>query len=70
MKGPFEDTAQLDPEPIRLAEAREIQRRYGVTAWFGYFTGHWWALVDRRRLVEAPTPHRLGAAIMSARRRS
>ncbi|WP_433463215.1 hypothetical protein [Spirillospora sp. CA-128828] len=70
MRGPLEDTAKVDPVPIRVAEARRIEARYGGVVWFGYFTGLWWALVDRRALVQAATPDRLGEAIMAARRRA
>ncbi|RKS79267.1 hypothetical protein BZB76_0719 [Actinomadura pelletieri DSM 43383] len=66
-----DDTARVDPIPVRVAEARRIQARYGATTvWFGYFTREWWALVDKARLVEGATPDRLGEAIMAARRRS
>ncbi|RKS76500.1 hypothetical protein BZB76_1856 [Actinomadura pelletieri DSM 43383] len=66
-----DDTARIDPVPIRVAEARRIQARYGArTVWFGYFTREWWALVDDARLVEGATPDRLGEAIMAARRRA
>ncbi|TYB44201.1 hypothetical protein [Actinomadura chibensis] len=64
-----DDTAVIDPVPIRVAEARRLQDRYGATTvWFGYFTQEWWALVDRERLVEGENPERLGAEIMAARR--
>ncbi|MEV3923269.1 hypothetical protein [Actinomadura coerulea] len=65
-----DDTAVIDPVPIRALEARRIEARYGATAvWFGYFTRHWWALVDLAWLVEGKTPDRLGEAIVAARRR-
>lgn len=63
-----EDTARIDVTPIQRAEVAELQARYGVTAWFGFHTREWWALVDGSRLVEAPTPARLGEAVMAARR--
>ena len=67
-RGPLDDTAVIDPVPIRVLEARRIQDRYGATVWFGYFTREWWALVDQARLVEADNPDRLGEEIMAARR--
>ncbi|TDD76213.1 hypothetical protein [Actinomadura rubrisoli] len=70
MRGPFEDTATIDVTSICEAEARELERRYGVVAWWGIFTCAWWALVDRTWLVEAPTPARLGEQILAARRRA
>ncbi|GAA2639237.1 hypothetical protein GCM10010411_94240 [Actinomadura fulvescens] len=40
----------------------ELRRRFpGVCAWFGEFTGRWWAITrDRDRLVEAGSPAALG----------
>ncbi|GAA4238888.1 hypothetical protein GCM10022254_56720 [Actinomadura meridiana] len=64
-----DDTARIDPVPIRVAEARRIEARYGGVVWFGYFTRGWWALVDEAYLVEGATPDRLGEAIMAVRRR-
>lgn len=64
-----DDTTALDPTPIRDAEIAELQARYGVTAWFGFHTRHWWAL-DEDRLVEGATPDRLVSAVMAARRRA
>lgn len=63
------DTARFDPVPIRRAEARRIEARYGAVVWFGYFTRRWWALVDRQYLVHGATPDMLGDAIMAARGR-
>ncbi len=41
----------LDPDQIR----RDLEAAFpGVRAWFGEYTGHWWALVNDR-LVEADT---------------
>ncbi|MFI0366659.1 hypothetical protein ACH35V_02200 [Actinomadura sp. 1N219] len=54
-------------EQIRAAAAAEMQRRFGVLAWFGGFTGLYWALVDKRQLVAATTPQALGEQIKSAR---
>ncbi|WP_433465686.1 hypothetical protein [Spirillospora sp. CA-128828] len=67
--GPLENTAVIDPEPIRAVEARRICDQYGAVVWFGYFTRRWWALVDQHALVQGATPDRLGQAIMAARRR-
>lgn len=65
-----DDTAVIDPVPIRVMEARRIEARYdATTVWFGYFTRHWWALVDLSWLVEGKTPDRLGEAITAVRRR-
>lgn len=65
--GPLDDTAALDADPIQRAEIRDLQTRFGVVAWFGHFTRHWWAL-DDNRLVEGANPARLGDAVMAARR--
>ncbi|GAA4238999.1 hypothetical protein GCM10022254_57290 [Actinomadura meridiana] len=59
-------TVRLDVAPIQRAEIRELERRYGVRARFGFFTREWWAL-DGDRLVTAATPDRLGEAVMLAR---
>lgn len=67
---PFEDTATFSVEPIHRAEAARLREQYGVEAWFGHHTRKWWALVDRRTLVEGMTPERLGEAIVAARRRA
>ncbi|MDL4816875.1 hypothetical protein [Actinomadura opuntiae] len=60
---------ELDPERV----AAELARRFpGVSAWWGEFTGRWWAFArdraGRDRLVEAATPvalaqllHEIGA---------
>ncbi|MGH3241012.1 MAG: hypothetical protein ACRDNL_11585 [Spirillospora sp.] len=41
-----DDTAAIDPVPIRAVEAHRIQALFGgVTVWFGYFTREWWAMV-------------------------
>jgi hypothetical protein len=63
---PADDTVRIDVQPIHRAEVAELQARYGVTAWFGFYTREWWAL-DGGRLVEAPTPARLGEAVQAAR---
>ncbi|MFG1997910.1 hypothetical protein ACGFNU_02030 [Spirillospora sp. NPDC048911] len=48
----------VDPEVF----AQELRRRFpGVWAWFGEFTGRWWAVTrDRTRLIEARSPAALG----------
>ena len=67
--GPLDDTAIIDPVPIRVLEARRIQAAYGATTvWFGYFTREWWALIDHTHLVEADNPDHLAHAILAARR--
>lgn len=58
-----------DVQQTRVSTARELHRRFGALAWFGAYTGMWWALVDGWRLVEAQDPERLGEQIMSARNR-
>lgn len=63
-----DDTARFDVTPIRRAEIRDLEARFHVTAWFGFHTREWWALVDGARLVGASTPARLGEAVMAARR--
>ncbi|WP_433464354.1 hypothetical protein [Spirillospora sp. CA-128828] len=64
-----DDTVRIDPVPIRVAEARRIEDRYGGVVWFGYWTRRWWALVDEQALVHGATPTRLGEAIVAVRRR-
>ncbi|WP_170180752.1 hypothetical protein [Actinomadura pelletieri] len=44
-----------------------MARRFGALAWFGVYTGLWWAMVDGRCLVQATDPEKLGEQIMSAR---
>ncbi|MFD0686828.1 hypothetical protein [Actinomadura fibrosa] len=68
MLGPFDETVAIDVKPIHDAEARDLRARFGVIAWFGFYTRHWWALTDRA-LVEAPNPIGLAEAIVAARRR-
>lgn len=72
--GPYDDTANLDPRPIQRSELTHLQNQYGVCAWFGFFTRHWWALVDSHPqadtvylLIEAKTPQQLGERIQTAR---
>ncbi|RAY11497.1 hypothetical protein DPM19_29780 [Actinomadura craniellae] len=58
--------AEVDPESA-LADLRH--RFPGVCAWFGEFTGRWWA-VTRRELVEAADPVELARrleAVLPAR---
>ncbi|TDB79837.1 hypothetical protein E1264_34915 [Actinomadura sp. KC216] len=48
-----------DPRTImqaRAAAAKEMMRRFGALAWFGAYTGLWWAMVDDRYLVQAKVP--------------
>ncbi|WP_121433973.1 hypothetical protein [Actinomadura pelletieri] len=52
----------------RARVAAEVKRRYGALAWYGTYTGRWWAMVDGARLVEADDPRRLVQEIMAARR--
>ncbi|NVI86943.1 hypothetical protein [Actinomadura sp. BRA 177] len=52
----------LDPDQIR----RDLEAAFpGVRAWFGEYTGHWWALVNDR-LVEADTPRQLAGKVREA----
>ncbi|RFS86019.1 hypothetical protein D0T12_05140 [Actinomadura spongiicola] len=51
----------------------ELERRFpGVSAWWGEFTGRWWAVTrdwtGRYRLVEASTPGELAVLIAELRR--
>ncbi len=48
------------------AVARMFREQYGVLAWYGPFTGHWWAMVSPARLVEAEGPYELEHAIRRA----
>jgi hypothetical protein len=54
------------PPPAEISRiVAEIGRRFpGVLAWWGRFTGEWWALArdgfGRERLVGAPDPAELG----------
>jgi hypothetical protein len=57
-------TVPIDTGPILCAEIRELERRFGVVAWFGFHTRRWWALVDGR-LVEAATPAGLADTVMA-----
>ncbi|WP_395106599.1 hypothetical protein [Actinomadura sp. SCN-SB] len=43
-----------------------FREQYGVLAWYGPFTGHWWAMVSPARLVEAEGPYELEHAIRRA----
>ncbi|MER6891988.1 hypothetical protein [Streptomyces halstedii] len=52
---------EIDPERV----VAELSRRFpGVRAWWGEFTGQWWALCRDRSgrdwLIEAPNPVELG----------
>lgn len=61
-----------DPQTARQARLRaahEVMRGFGALAWYGGYTGLYWAMVDGRWLVEAKEPQELGERIMSARRR-
>src|SRR5688500_10577386 len=54
---------EVDPEQIR----RRLEQMFpGVTAWFGEYTGQWWAMVGWR-LLEAATPDQLAEKIRAAR---
>lgn len=57
-------TVPIDTGPLIRAEIGELERRFGVVAWFGFHTRRWWALVDGR-LVEAATPAGLADAVMA-----
>ncbi|RKS68347.1 hypothetical protein BZB76_6610 [Actinomadura pelletieri DSM 43383] len=51
----------------------ELERRFpGVSAWWGEFTGRWWAVTrdgtGQYRLVEASTPEELAVLIAELRR--
>lgn len=59
-------TVPIDTGPLVRAEIRELERRFGVVAWFGFHTRRWWALVDGR-LIEAATPAGLADAVMAVR---
>ncbi|GAA4238982.1 hypothetical protein GCM10022254_57200 [Actinomadura meridiana] len=61
-----DDTTRINIESIHQAEIYDLENRFGVIAWFGHHTRHWWAL-DGDHLVEARTPDRLGEEIMGAR---
>ena len=46
---------------------RMLRQQYNVMAWYGPFTGHWWAIVGPvDRLVEAERPAELERAIRRA----
>ncbi|MFI0454280.1 hypothetical protein [Actinomadura sp. 6N118] len=55
--------ASVDIDPERLVA--ELRRRFpGVCAWFGEFTGEWWAIAPgRQRLIKAGTPAALGRCL-------
>jgi hypothetical protein len=57
-------TVPIDTGPIVCAEIRDLERRFGVVAWFGFHTRRWWAVVEGR-LVEAATPASLADAVMA-----
>ncbi|GAA1883765.1 hypothetical protein GCM10009736_59660 [Actinomadura bangladeshensis] len=59
-------TVPVDTGPLIRAEIGELERRFGVVAWFGFHTRRWWALVEGR-LVEAATPAGLAEAVMAVR---
>lgn len=59
---PLGEWIGVDPDQIR----QELESLFpGVTAWFGEYTGHWWALLGGR-LVEARDPLTLAERIRSA----
>ncbi|WP_395110011.1 hypothetical protein [Actinomadura sp. SCN-SB] len=59
-------------DPGTIAEAshgpiiKMLRQQYDVLAWYGPFTGHWWAMVGPARLVEAEQPAELEHAIRRA----
>jgi hypothetical protein len=60
--------AAVDIDPDRVIA--ELRRRFpGARAWWGEFTGAWWAIsrdrTGRHRLVEAPDPAELGRRLES-----
>lgn len=57
-------TIPIDTGPLIRAEIGELERRFGVVAWFGFHTRRWWALVDGR-LAEAATPAGLADTVMA-----
>jgi hypothetical protein len=67
------DTITVGPQDRarKRQMAGQIERDFpGVLAWYGVYTGAWWAAVqvgDRLRLVEAITPAELREAIANAR---
>ncbi|WP_242906330.1 hypothetical protein [Actinomadura terrae] len=66
MRGPFDQTAQLDATPIQRAEIARVESCFpGTRVWFGHHTREWWAYVPWPvpGLIEAATPDRLADAM-------
>ncbi|GLZ03828.1 hypothetical protein Acsp03_12940 [Actinomadura sp. NBRC 104412] len=62
---PLPAATVVDAETIAEVK-RSFRQQYDVLAWYGPFTGHWWAMVGPAHLVEAAQPRELERAIRRA----
>jgi hypothetical protein len=60
-----ERTTATGQTGICAATVRAFREQYGVLAWYGEYTGHWWAIVGTR-LLEAQHPNGLAQLVRRA----